>query len=61
MAGYWSSSKGKVYVTNDDSREKRAVGEVWARKSGGRCLFLMAELKSYQGLGVFQQLDKLIA
>lgn len=53
--------KGKVYATNDDSKEKRAVGDLWARKSGGRCLFLMAELKNTQGKGVFQQLDDLIS
>ena len=52
--------KGKVYATNDDSREKRAVGELWARKSGGHCLFLMAEQKNEKGQGVFQQLDGLI-
>lgn len=52
--------KGKVYATNDDSREKRAVGELWARKSGGQCLFLMAEKKNAQGQGVFQQIDELI-
>ncbi|MEC4747451.1 DEAD/DEAH box helicase family protein [Methylomicrobium sp. Wu6] len=52
--------KGKVYATNDDSREKRAVGELWARKSCGKCLFLMAEAKNTQGKGVFQQIDELI-
>ena len=49
--------KGKVYATNDDSREKRAVGEFWAKKSSDHCLFLMAEKKNAQGKGVFQQLD----
>ncbi|MEQ1545244.1 DEAD/DEAH box helicase family protein [Methyloglobulus sp.] len=52
--------KGKVYVTNDDSREKKAVGELWAKKSGSLCLFLMAELKNDQGQTVYQQIDKLI-
>jgi len=52
--------KGKVYATNDDSREKRAVGEFWAKKSSGRCLFLMAEKKNAQGKGVFQQFDEVI-
>ena len=52
--------KGKVYATNDDSREKRAVGELWAKKSGGQCLFLMAEKKNTQGKGVFQQIDEQI-
>ena len=27
--------------SNDDSREKRLVGELWATASGGRCVFLM--------------------
>ncbi len=35
--------KGDAYVTNDDSKEKRNVGELWAGKSGGTCLFVMAE------------------
>ena len=52
--------KGKVYATNDDSREKRAVGELWAKKSGGQCLFLMAEKKNAQGKGIFQQIDEQI-
>ncbi len=52
--------KGKVYVTNDDSREKRLVGEVWAKKSGGRCLFLMAEQRNAQGQGLALQLDALM-
>jgi len=28
------------YKTNDDSREKNAVGQLWASKSGDKCLFL---------------------
>jgi type III restriction enzyme len=51
--------KGKV-STDDDSREKRAVGELWARKSSGRCLFLMAEKKNAQGQVVVQQIDGLV-
>lgn len=27
--------------TNDDSKEKRAVGELWEARSSGRCLFVM--------------------
>jgi len=27
--------------SNDDSKEKRAVGDLWADRSGGRCLFAM--------------------
>lgn len=33
--------KGKVYATNDDSKEKCNVGELWEQKSGGKALFLM--------------------
>jgi type III restriction enzyme len=33
--------KGKVYATNDDSKEKCNVGDLWEQKSGGKALFLM--------------------
>ena len=33
--------KGEDRWSNDDSREKRAVGELWAERSNGRCLFIM--------------------
>jgi type III restriction enzyme len=33
--------KGEDRWSNDDSREKRALGELWAERSGGRCLFVM--------------------
>ena len=37
--------KGEAYATNDDSAEKRAVGEKWAQLSEGKCLFIMAVKK----------------
>jgi type III restriction enzyme len=37
--------KGKVYETNDDSKEKCNVGELWEEKSAGKALFLMTVLK----------------
>ena len=52
--------KGKQLATNDDSREKNIVGELWAKKSNGQCLFLMAELKNIQGQNVAQQIDTMI-
>lgn len=52
--------KGKMIATNDDSREKRAVGELWARKSNGRCLFLMAEQTNEKRQNTSQQIDDLI-
>ena len=33
--------KGKLYYELSDSEEKRAVGEVWASRSEGKCLFTM--------------------
>ena len=33
--------KGKHLYDAADAEEKRAVGEVWASRSGGRCRFVM--------------------
>ena len=33
--------KGEHLWSNDDSKEKRAVGELWADRSNGRCIFVM--------------------
>jgi type III restriction enzyme len=33
--------KGKHLYTADDAEEKRAVGAVWAGRSGGKCIFVM--------------------
>lgn len=49
--------KGEAYKTNDDSREKDAVGQLWASKSDGKCLFLMAVEEDNQGRNVFQQIN----
>lgn len=35
--------KGADRWTNDDSREKRRIGELWAAKSHGKCLFVMPQ------------------
>ena len=48
--------KGANYVTNDDSKEKRNVGELWAAKSNGKGLFLMAEKRDAQGRDVREQI-----
>jgi type III restriction enzyme len=52
--------KGEPYATNDDSAEKRAIGQAWARASGGRGLFLMAE-KRLDGLDLAAQLQRVVA
>ena len=34
-------SKGEHLWSNDDSKEKRTVGDLWADRSKGQCLFVM--------------------
>lgn len=48
--------KGEAYATNDDSKEKRNIGELWEEKSAGRGLFLMAEKLDANGRDVRAQL-----
>ena len=33
--------KGKIYATNDDSKEKACIGALWEERSDGKALFLM--------------------
>ena len=42
--------KGAHIAEGKDTNEKRAIGALWEEKSGGKCLFLMAE-KTVDGLG----------
>lgn len=52
--------KGEPYKTNDDSKEKRLVGEQWERASQGQCLFLFAVAQDEDGRSVEKQIaDKL--
>jgi len=37
--------KGKVYATNDDSKEKCNIGELWEESSNGKAIFLMTVLE----------------
>jgi len=39
--------KGSFLATADDAKEKRQIGDLWADRSGGRCLFLMIENKEF--------------
>jgi type III restriction enzyme len=52
--------KGEAYATNDDSAEKRAVGELWAQHSKGNCLFIMAVEQDKEGRDVRQQILALV-
>ncbi|HXG27263.1 MAG TPA: DEAD/DEAH box helicase family protein [Nevskiales bacterium] len=52
--------KGDPYKTNDDSREKKQVGDQWEKSSGGRCLFLFAVAEDEAGRSVHKQIaDKI--
>jgi len=42
--------KGQVYMTNDDSQEKNAIGELWEKRSGGTCLYFMASNRQYDSI-----------
>jgi len=48
--------KGADRWSNDDSREKRDVGAVWAAASDGRCVFAMATDAATAGAPVDAQL-----
>lgn len=37
--------KGEDRWSNDDSKEKNAIGKIWAKLSGGKCLFVMPKGK----------------
>ena len=43
--------KGADRWFDDDSREKRAVGELWAAASGGRCVFVMRRGPDWGAIG----------
>ena len=51
--------KGEGYKTTDDSKEKKAVGELWAKSSNEKCLFLFA-VEDDQGKDVYTQIDNII-
>ncbi len=42
--------KGQVYRTNDDSKEKNSLGELWEKRSNGTCLFLMVSDQNYEAI-----------
>lgn len=39
--------KGGNLLTNDDTKEKEAIGELWAASSGGTCVYLMVGVSDY--------------
>jgi len=49
--------KGKPYETNDDSKEKINIGELWEKKSKGKSLFLFAVKRDGKGRDVYKQIE----
>ena len=48
--------KGGDRFTSDQEAEKRMVGDLWASRSDGRGLYLMAQKRDEQGRDVREQL-----
>jgi type III restriction enzyme len=42
--------KGGYLVTAEDAKDKNSVGEMWAAKSGGCCLFVMPANRDWQAI-----------
>ncbi len=42
--------KGADRWSDDDSKEKRLIGEVWEKRSSGRCLFIMPKGKDWMAI-----------
>lgn len=53
--------KGAGYATNDDSRDKRRIGHLWAQQSHGRTVFAMVEATGSSGESMRDQLNKAFA
>ncbi|WP_329889251.1 DEAD/DEAH box helicase [Stenotrophomonas sepilia] len=52
--------KGGDRYSSDTEKEKRMVGELWATKSKGKGIYLMAQLKDEKGNSVTEQLKSAI-
>lgn len=42
--------KGSYIADGSDSKEKKRIGELWAKRSGGRCRFAWVEKKNWQAI-----------
>lgn len=52
--------KGADRISADQEKEKRMVGELWAKNSGGNGLYLMAQKKDEKGRNVREQIRAVI-
>jgi type III restriction enzyme len=42
--------KDKGWYASPDSEEKRLIGAIWEKRSGGRCMFIMPEGKDFDAI-----------
>ena len=42
--------KGEDRWSNDDSKEKRQIGQIWEERSDGKCLFIMPKGPDFQSI-----------
>lgn len=52
--------KGEHLITADEAKEKTNIGQLWAAKSEGKGLFLMAQLKDENGRSLKDQIQQVI-
>lgn len=52
--------KGGHLLSADDAQEKDNIGRIWAERSNGKCLFLMATARDAQGRDLPQQIESLL-
>ncbi len=52
--------KGAQFIGSPDTEEKKNIGELWAAKSAGKGIFLMAEKRNALGQGLKEQIAKML-
>jgi type III restriction enzyme len=59
---YWIIEyKGEHLIDKQETKEKKNIGELWAEKSGGKGIFLMAEKRNSKGQSLKDQLDDAVS
>lgn len=53
--------KGGHLVTTADTQEKEQIGKLWAERSNGQCLFLLATQTDAAGRGIFGQIGHILS
>lgn len=48
-------------ITADEAKEKTNIGQLWAAKSAGKGVFLMAQLQDEQGRSLKDQITAALA